>query len=270
MSSVVWITGCASGLGKHFVDAFYLRGYRVVATDINSNALDRHAATERWPEDSVMCAPLDVTSSEQWVSLLSQVLSTWGKVDYLLNVAGYIKPGYSHEQSLDEIDRHLDINVKGVMYGCQIVGHHMTEQGSGHIINIASTAALAPIPGLNLYSASKFAVRAFSLAIRHELKPYGVKVTVVCPDAIQTPMLSLQKTYDEAAMTFSGNKVLRVEDIELLIFDRVIPNAPAEVMIPFSRGVFAKLGNLFPGLTDRLVLVLQNKGRKAQRKYNNS
>ncbi|GLQ32615.1 SDR family NAD(P)-dependent oxidoreductase [Litoribrevibacter albus] len=265
MSSVVWITGCASGLGKHLVEAFYLRGYRVVATDINSGALTRHALTERWPDDSVMCAPLDVTSAEQWSALLSDVLEKWGQIDYLLNVAGYLKPGYAHQQSLDEIDRHLDINVKGLMYGCQLVGQQMTKQKSGHIINIASTAALASVPGLNLYSASKFAVRAFSLAIRHELKPYGVNVSVICPDAIQTPMLTLQETYEEAAMTFSGNKVLKVEDIELLIFDRVIPKAPAEAMIPFSRGVLAKLGNLFPGLTDRLVVFLQEKGKKAQR-----
>lgn len=267
MSSVVWITGCASGLGRYLVEAFYLRGYRVVATDINYDALITHAQQENWPEESVFCAALDVTSEEAWTALLAQVEERWAQVDYLLNVAGYLKPGYAHEQTTVEVDRHLDINVKGLIFGSQRIGQHMVKRGSGQIINIASTAALAPVPGLSLYSASKYAVRAFSLAIRHELKPHGVKVSVVCPDAIQTPMLSLQESYDEAAMTFSGNKVLRVEDIELLLFDKVIPKAPAEVMIPFSRGVFAKLGNLFPGLTDRLVVVLQNKGRKAQQKY---
>jgi 3-oxoacyl-[acyl-carrier protein] reductase len=267
MAALVWITGCASGLGQHLVEAFYLRGYRVIATDINIDALKVYAEQARWPDASVHCVGLDVTSAEQWQSTLQEIDTTWGPVDLLLNVAGYLKPGYVHQQPVDEVDRHIDINVKGVIFGSQLVARTMAERGQGHIINIASTAALAPVPGLSLYSASKFAVRAFSLALRQELKPLGVKVTVVCPDAIHTPMLALQTDYKEAAMTFSGNRVLTVEDVETLIFRRVLSKAPAEVMIPLDRGVLAKLGNLFPGLTDRLVMFLQKKGQKAQQKY---
>src|SRR5205085_5137897 len=133
-------------------------------------------------------------------------VTTYGRVDVLMNVAGYLLPGYIHETSADQIERHMDINAKGLMLGTQAAARVMVRQGQGHIINIASMAALAPVPGLCCYSASKYAVRAFSLAVAQELRPHGVYVTAVCPDAVQTPMLDLQVDYQEAAMTFSGRR----------------------------------------------------------------
>ena len=266
MSKVVWITGCASGLGQHLANAFVQRGYRVVATDIDYQSLERYAEQMAWPDTSVMCRALDVTQLSQWQQLLEEVLACWHQVDLILNVAGYLKPGFAHETSFSEIDRHIDINVKGVMYGSQLMARQMVVQGQGHIINIASMASLAAIPGLTLYSASKFAVRAFSLAMAEELKGQGVKVSVICPDAIQTPMLDLQEDYQEAAMTFSGGKPLTVDDLEKLVFETVIPKAPRESLIPLSRGILAKLGNCFPGLSSVLATHLTNKGLKAQKR----
>ena len=166
-------------------------------------------------------------------------------LDRLFNIAAYLKPGYIHETDPQEIDRHIDINVKGLIIGSQLAAKHMVEQGKGHIVNIASLGGIAPIPGIALYSTSKFAVRGFSLALAQELKPLGVKVTVICPDAIQTPMLALQEDYDEAALTFSGPKALSLEDIEKIVFAEVLPNAPIEVTLPWQRGALAKLGGAF-------------------------
>jgi len=265
MSKVVWITGCASGVGLQLANAFYSRGYRVVATDVNFDGLTHCAEEHRWAPDRVLCRRLDVVSSDDWQTILNDVISIWGKINYLFNVAGYLKPGLGHQTSIEEIDRHIDINLKGLMYGAQLVANHMVSQQSGHIINISSMAGLAAIPGLSLYSASKFAVRAFSLAMAEEVLEHGVKVTVICPDAIQTPMLTLQEDYEEAAMTFSGSKTLTVEDLEHVVFNRVLKKAPVEVMLPIGRGVLAKLGNLFPGLTRPLIRHLKQKGQKVQK-----
>ncbi|MFD2229591.1 SDR family oxidoreductase [Alkalimarinus sediminis] len=263
---VIWLTGCASGVGLHLTGAFLKRGYRVVASDINIGELERLANHHNWDSQRVLVCHLDITSLESWESAYQQTISQWGRVDRLLNIAGYLKPGFIHETSKDEIDRHIDINVKGLIIGSQLLARHMVKSGHGHIINIASLAGVAPIPGISLYSTSKFAVRGFSLALAQELKEHNVKVTVICPDAIQTPMLDLQEDYDEAVLTFSGPEPLTVDDIEQSVFNDVIPNAPLEISLPKSRGVLAKLGNAFPATTLLIGDILAKKGKKAQQK----
>lgn len=263
---VIWLTGCASGVGLHLTGAFLKRGYRVVATDINIEELERLANHNNWDNKHVLVCHLDITSLESWQSAYQKTVDKWGRIDRLLNIAGYLKPGFIHETSADEIDRHIDINVKGLIIGSQLLAKHMVKEGHGQIINIASLAGVAAIPGISLYSTSKFAVRGFSLALAQELKVHGVQVTVICPDAIQTPMLDLQEDYDEAALTFSGPKPLTVEQIEQAIFNDAMPNAPLEITLPMSRGILAKLGNAFPTASFLLGDILTKKGRKAQQK----
>jgi 3-oxoacyl-[acyl-carrier protein] reductase len=120
------------------------------------------------------------------------------------------------------------------------------------------------VPGVCLYSASKFAVRGFSLATAQELKPHNVFVSVVLPDAVQTPMLDLQVDFHEAALTFSGAKALTVQDIENVLVNEVLPNKPLEVALPFARGAVARLADLMPGVASRLIPLLSKKGLKAQ------
>ncbi len=263
MSEVIWLTGCASGVGQHLAKILVAQNHRVVATDLHIAPIEALARAEGWP-DSVLIRKLDVTSRNDWASVFNEVMEKWGKVDKLLNVAGYIHPGYVHETEEHQVDRHLDINVKGVMYGSQLMARHMVRQGYGHIVNIASLAALAPIPGIALYSASKYAVRAFSLALAEELRPLGVHVTVVCPDAIQTPMLALQEDFEEAALTFSGDRVLSVQDIERVVLDDVFGKKPLEVVLPWHRGLLAKLNNHFPWVSSWIAGSLKKKGQRAQ------
>ena len=174
------------------------RGHQLLATDINVDAL-----RGRWP-DTVLTERLDVTDAADWLRVLAVAKEAWGGLDVLYNIAGYLHPGYVHEIALAEVDRHFDINTKGVAYGTCTAAALMAEQGSGHIINIASMAAFAPISGNALYCASKYAVRAFSLAAATDLRRQGIHVTVVCPDAVATPMLDKQKDFKEAALTFTA------------------------------------------------------------------
>lgn len=257
---VVWLTGSASGLGLHLTECFVRRGYQVVATDINIDALLERAQQRMWPTEQLSTHKLDVRNGDDWREIRDHVLQRWGGIDYLFNIAGVIKPGYLYDVSDNDINLHLDINVKGVMLGCRVVAEHMLTRGSGHIVNIASTAGLAAIPGIGLYSASKFAVRAYTLALAEELRPYQVDVTVVCPDAIETPMLEKQLDFDEAAMTFSGGKTLKVEDLERAVFAQVIPKRPLELCLPLDRGAMAKAANLFPGVSQYISGQLKKKG----------
>ncbi len=262
-SLVMLITGAGSGIGRHLTGALSSRGHRVLATDVNVAALGEAARVDHWSA-SVQQAPLDIRVPAQWEEAKAAALQAFGRIDVLLNVAGYLKPGHSWEVEAVEIDRHFDINVKGLMHGTRVIGAHFVAQRSGHIINIGSLASLAPVPGLCLYSASKFAVRGFSLATAQELLPHNVFVSVMLPDAVQTPMLDLQVDFHEAALTFSGARPLTVEDIEQVLVNEVLPNKPLEVAMPFTRGAVARLADLMPGVAAKLIPLLSKKGLKAQ------
>jgi 3-oxoacyl-[acyl-carrier protein] reductase len=262
-TKVFFITGAASGIGRHLALALLKQGARVLVTDINYQAL----VDTFGDNPGAILKELDVRSPEAWQGAVDLAVENWGKVDILMNIAGYLLPGYINEVTPEQVDRHIDINTKGVIFGTQAAVKQMLWQGFGHIINIASLAGIAAVPGISLYSASKFAVRGFSLAVAEELKPKGIYVTVVCPDAVKTPMLNLQAGFEQAALTFSGSEFLTVEDIEEVILNTVLVKRPQEVVLPFSRGMMAKFANIFPGLAARIAPVLKNKGLKKQKEF---
>lgn len=255
---VAIVTGAASGIGRHFAGELAANNFQLVVADVNEAGLA--AAFNEGP--GTLLFPLDVRIAEQWRTLIAATLERFGRIDYLFNIAGIIQPGFITETGIEWIDRHMDINAKGVMYGTKLVSEVMIQQGAGHIVNIASLAGVAPIKGISLYSASKYAVRGFSLAAGYELRPHGVFVTVVCPDLVDTPMLDLQLHYPkEAALTFSGpQKPLLVEDISRILW-RAMKNKPLEVLYPATRGWLARLGNLLPALGGFLDARLTRKGQ---------
>jgi 3-oxoacyl-[acyl-carrier protein] reductase len=257
------VTGCASGIGLELATRLSRKGHRVMATDVNQEALERAAAA--W-SDRVFTARLDVTDVDSWRSVLEMTDRSWNGLDVLYNVAGYLAPGWVHELALEDVERHFDINTKGVIYGTRLVAERMVAQGCGHIVNIASMAALAPVPGLSLYSASKYAVRAFSLAAAIELARTGVAVTVVCPDAVATPMLDKQKGHAAAALTFTAPKILTVTEVVDALTGPVLRHRPMELAMPLSRKLLARIVDVVPPLARWVEPLLQKHGRAQQRK----
>jgi NADP-dependent 3-hydroxy acid dehydrogenase YdfG len=263
------VTGAASGIGKHLVGALFRRGEAVLAADLDAAGLERAAAADKWGE-RVKLQRLDVRSAPEWEAALAKALEHFGQVDVLLNVAGVLKPGKAWEVEVNDVDLHFDVNVKGVIHGTRVVGRYFVAQKRGHIINLGSLASLAPAPGLSLYAGSKFAVRGFSLAASQELAPHGVALTLIMPDAVQTPMLDLQVDYPEAALTFSGSQPLTVEDIERVLFEVVLPERPLELALPWSRGFLSRVALVAPGLMRRFEPLLNARGRRAQEKAKKS
>jgi len=250
----VWLTGSASGVGLHLTDVFQKRGYQVIATDINEDAMRAAAKERQWHTDNVLIKKLDICQTSSWQSVFDEAIERFKKIDIFLNIAGYVKPGFLMETPLEELEKHIDINLKGAIYGCHIIGQQMLQQGFGHIINIASLAGIAPVPGLGYYSTSKLGIRGYSLILAQELKPKGIAVSVVCPDLIKTPMYDLQLDYEkESALVFSGKRPLTVEDIEKAIFENVIPKQPFECILPKHRGWLSKFSNSFPTLAYRIT-----------------
>jgi len=257
---VAMLTGAAGGIGKALASEMVRRGDRLLATDVDLSVLHRRAEEGGWPSSQVRLRQLDVRDAQAWSDAVQEVVEAWGRLDVMLNVAGYLHPGWIHEMDPGEIDRHIDINTKGVIHGTQAAARHMVARGEGHIVNIASMAALAPIPGIALYSASKFAVRAFSLAVAEELRPHGVWVSVVCPDAVQTAMLEKQVDFPEAALTFSGPRALKAEEVVAALLDQALARRRLEVILPRHRGWLAKLSNLWPTLAHAVVPRLSKQG----------
>lgn len=258
-TKVFIITGASSGIGLALTRKILALGHQVCACDINEALLHQH-----FPETShrLLLKPLDISDNAQWQALISDVVNQWQRIDVLCNIAGILKENWVIDITAAEVDKHFDINVKGTIFGTQSVLNVMKKQGDGHIINIASLAGLSAVPGLALYSASKFAVRAYSIAAAIELKKYGMAVTTICPDAVQTPMLNQQKGKEQAALTFSGEEPLTTDDIVNAIVNDVLTNRPMEVMLPLKRGIIAKTANVFPAAASKIVGVLQKKGQK--------
>ena len=205
------VTGAASGIGRELVSQLSHGGYAVHATDIDEQALIQTAKERDWREPAVLLKRHDVRDAGTWREILEEARDHEGGIDLLVNVAGVIRPQFVEELTPEYVALQLDVNTKGMIYGTQAAASVMIPPGRGHIVNIASMAALAPVPGISVYTASKFAIRGFSLAVAQELRKYGLFVTVVCPDAVDTPMVDYQLDFREAAMTFSGSRILSAQ-----------------------------------------------------------
>lgn len=260
----VFITGAASGIGRAAVSQLSRAGHEVFAVDLDEAGLAEAARVEGWPTDRVVTRRLDVSDSAAVEARFAEAVEHLGHVDVAMNVAGTLQPAWVAELDAAGIDRQVDVNIKGVMHGTRVAAAHMAARASGHIINVASMAALAPIPGISVYCATKYAVRAFSLCASIELRPKGVAVSVICPDAVDTPMLDLQEDYEEAAITFSNNSVLTAQDVATAMTGSVLRDRPLEVVLPPSRGWLAKVANLAPRGSELLVPLMRRRGRQHQ------
>ncbi len=255
------VTGAGGGIGSEIVRLLRDEGATVIATDFSDEAVKKLEA--QYKSGQVIAAKHDVRADKDWQNIIKIATNSGRKIDCLINGAGVLKPSYVYQSTSDNVDFHIDVNVKGLMLGCIFASQVMKEQRSGHIINVASLAGVAPIPGISLYSASKFAARGYSLAIANELKEFDVKVTVICPDAVKTPMLDLQVEYEEAALTFSGSESLEAADVARSIVDAIDSNE-VEMLIPMYRGLIAKVSNFAPDLSSLLLNPLKSAGLSRQ------
>ncbi|MFB4317841.1 SDR family NAD(P)-dependent oxidoreductase [Actinomadura sp. 21ATH] len=189
--SIAIVTGGASGIGRAIATALVARGDTVVVTDIDEAGAGKVAdRLNTLGRGKASAARLDVTDAAAVAAAYGAVRDEHGALDLVFNNAGIAIGGLAEELTLDHWNRAIDINLKGVVHGVHAAYPLMLEQGSGHIVNTASLAGLVPMPIGIPYTATKHAVVGLSLGLRAEAAGRGVKVSVVCPSFVDTPLLA--------------------------------------------------------------------------------
>jgi NAD(P)-dependent dehydrogenase (short-subunit alcohol dehydrogenase family) len=179
-SPVALVTGGSSGIGESTARALLAKGFVVHAV---ARRVDRMAALA---ELGVHTHPMDVTDDASMVAGIERIIDEQGRIDVLVNNAGYGSYGAVEDVPIDEARRQFEVNVFGLARLVQLVTPHMRAQGSGRIINISSIGGKFYEPFGAWYHATKFAVEGFSDSLRMELRPFGVQVVLIEPGPIRT------------------------------------------------------------------------------------
>lgn len=189
---VIVITGASSGIGEATARKLSAEGGKVVLGARRTERLEKLAADLRKAGGEVAFQQTDVTNKTDVQALVQTAVEKYGHVDVLFNNAGLMPLSPLRDLKVEEWERMIDVNIKGVLYGIAAVLPMMREQKSGHIINTDSVAGYAVSPGgWAVYSGTKFAVRAIAEGLRLEESPYsGIRVTNVSPGAVQTELPS--------------------------------------------------------------------------------
>ena len=193
MSKVVLITGCSTGIGRHLALRLTQSGHNVVATARNVNAMK--------DLDVAFKLPLDVTDPASIQNAVDSVMHHFGRIDVLVNNAGYAQIGPLEELSDNQIQKMFNVNVFGAIRMTRAVVPHMRKQKSGRIINISSIAGKMVTPVNGSYAASKFALEALSDALRWELNPFNIQVILIEPGAIKTNFDQTVHTYGDEILS---------------------------------------------------------------------
>lgn len=183
----VWfITGASTGFGRLLAETVLARGERVVCTARDERKVED--LTERYPQQAIALA-LDVTQKDQIGAAVQDAIDAFGRIDVLVNNAGYGLVGAAEEATDEEIERVIATNVFGLVDTTRAVLPHLRAQKAGHILNLSSIAGLVGGQGLSYYNLTKFAVEGFSEGLAAEMKPFGVHVTLIEPGPFRTDFL---------------------------------------------------------------------------------
>lgn len=230
---IALITGATAGIGKATAEIFAKHGYAVIITGRRKERLD---ALEKELKDKykidVLSFCFDVRSLKEVEKAINLIPDSWKKIDVLVNNAG-LASGLSNiqEGNIDDWEKMIDTNVKGLLYITRALSPIMIENKKGHIVNISSVAGKEVYANGNVYCASKHAVDALSKAMRIDMLPHGIKVTNIAPGMIETEFSIVRFKGDEerAKKVYQGLQPLVAEDIAETIY--WVCSRPAHVNI---------------------------------------
>ena len=232
MRKTAIVTGATSGIGRAVAIKLAENGYDLVITGRRTDRLAEVEKELRKAGADVLSLGFDVSKYEEVKANLGVLSGKWAKIDLLVNNAGgALGKEPIQEGAIEDWDRMIDTNVKGLLYVSRTILPMMCRNNGGHIVNLCSIAGKQDYSEGNDYCASKHAVDAISKAIRIDALPYGVKVTNICPGAVETEFSIVRFHGDEekAAATYKGFTPLTADDIADTIYYCV--SLPAHVCI---------------------------------------
>ena len=267
--AVALITGGASGIGAALARGLVARGATVVLADRQAELVEATAGALRRTGGTADAIALDVRDAAAVTRAVDGAAERHGRLDYVFNNAGTGVAGEQCDVTLDDWRYIVDVNLMGVVHGVQAAYPRLVAQGFGHLVNTASMAGLIPTPFTISYCATKHAVVGLSRALRLEAAPYGVRVSVLCPGVIRTPIL-------DGAGRFGRVKIPVPTDVQMALWetwrpmdadrfatrvlDRVARNR-AVVIAPAPWRIPLWLDRLAPRLTEVLAGVAYRRTR---------
>ena len=259
-NKVMIVTGGSGGIGSAIVNILSDNGAKVVSVFCN------HCPFEHLSEN-IICIRADLTQSREWDRLISFVQKQYGKIDVLTNCSGYLEPGDFLSLQENEIKKMIETNFYSVIIGIHKTLKVFQEQGSGHIINIGSLGGIVPMPYSSVYSATKFALRGFTLSLSEELKRTGIDVSLISPGSVLTKMLDHEAQDENTAISFVSKPLSPVEVARSVL--NVIHKPKIELIVPESQSLGSKLLSFSPFIFSKLYWFLHKIGLARKRNYIN-
>jgi NADP-dependent 3-hydroxy acid dehydrogenase YdfG len=226
MNKVILITGASSGIGEGIARELGARGAKVLMGARRTDRLDAIASDLRASGAEVATAFLDVTDLGSMQDFARTALNLWGRIDVLVNNAGVMPLSPMSALKVEEWERMVDVNIKGVLWGIGAVLAVMERQGEGQIINIGSIGALQAVPTAAVYCGTKFAVRAISDGLRQESR--AIRVSCVNPGVVESE-LALSITHKETQALIGDYRALALHPADIARAVRQLIEAPASV-----------------------------------------
>ena len=189
-----FITGASSGFGEALADYVLAQGGRVVATFRKAGQATEFTAKDAARTLGVVC---DVTNEPQVKTAVADAIARFGRLDVVVNNAGYGSLGSIEEVPAEEVHRQFDVNVFGALHVLRAVLPQLRQQRSGHVLNITSIGGLKTFPGVGVYNASKFALEAIGESLSQQVGPLGIKVTNIEPSGFRTKWAGESATFAE-------------------------------------------------------------------------
>jgi short-subunit dehydrogenase len=256
----VIITGGSEGVGAATARLFAEAGANLVLVARNKKNLDVIAAELR-DKTRVEIFPMDVTDADACVDLFKKAAFEFGHVDILINNAAYHARGAVRDVSADDLGRIIDVNLKAPIMLTRLALPSLEEAGGGVVINVASLHGRFPSAGSTTYSASKFGLRVFSLALHEELRDTGIKVAVISPGAIDTGFI-MENIDDVDDIVFS-QPISTADEVAQAILD-LCGNKVREQAMPVSSGILATAAYLMPWMSRLIRPLLIKKGARVK------
>lgn len=186
---VVVITGASSGMGESAARHLASLGAKVALGARRTERLDALVDEITAAGGEAIAVATDVTKMDDVQKLVDMAVEAYSRIDVIINNAGLMPLSSIESLKIDEWDRMIDVNIRGVLHGIAAALPHMKAQKSGQIITTSSVAGHVLFPGSAVYSGTKFAVRAITEGLRQETKPYNIRTTILCPGAVKTELL---------------------------------------------------------------------------------